>query len=287
MADPQTVNIPNLGGASGGDWVVNADGVLEPAVAAPVCLPQGILTTAESVALGATPVNDFAPGGGAILAERDVFVSISAALEGGLEITGMLAPVLTAATAVDKAPIVRLFNAGGGVIVLAHESGLSLAANRFNTLLIMGGGAAPVHVLPGNWADLRYDRGSSRWLVLRPTTREVGVSVQTTDATITEIYNSGPLGQGEVLKLRANIAVARAGGLVGRGGYERQAMFFRDGAAATAQQGAIQTGFTRESPAGLNVSFLINGDESVSVTVDGIAAETFNWRGRVTSDYAA
>lgn len=286
MADAQVVLVPNPVAVAGGDWQVNADGVLEPVVAAPICLPRGVLTTTVASLFGASPVNDFNPGGVGILAVRDVFVTTTVPIEGGLVFTGMVAPVLTGATAPDKSPRVRLFNRGGGPVVLAHQNPLSAAANRFDTTLVMGAGGGPVTILPGNWAELFYDRTASRWLVLGPIARGVGVSVQTTDATVTEIYNSGPLGAGQALKLIADMSVARAASLVGRGGFQREATLFRDAAAAIALEGAIQTGFTRDTPNGLDVTFVLNGDDSVSVTCQGIAAETYNWRGRVTSDYA-
>ncbi len=287
MADAQVVLVPNPVAVAGGDWQVNADGVLEPVVAAPICLPQGVLKQSLTVALPAD-VNDFDPGGAGSLAVETVFVSVAGAVgtrEGGRVITGLIAPVLTGATPADKSPRVRLFNLGPGPLVLPDGDAGSAAANRFDTSLIMGAGRGPVTVLPGNFVDLFYNRGVE-WLVLAPIARSVGVSVQTTDAVVTEIYNSGPLGAGQALKLVADISVARAASLVGRGGFQREATFFRDGAVAAALEGAIQTGFTRDTPNGLDVTFLINGDESVSVTCEGIAAETYNWRGRVTSDYA-
>lgn len=288
MADAQVVLVPNPVAVAGGDWQVNADGVLEPVVAAPICLPQGVLKQSLTAALP-TDVDDFDPSGTGSLAVETVFVSVTGlvgAREGGRVITGLFAPDLSGATPVDKSPRVRLFNLGPGPLVLPDNDAGSVAANRFDTSLIMGVGEGPVTVLPGNFVDLLYDRAASVWLVLAPIARSVGVSVQTSDATVTEIYNTGPLGAGQVLKLVADISVARAASLVGRGGFQREAMVFRDAAAAVALEGAIQTGFTRDTPNGLDVTFVLNGDESVSVTCEGIAAETYNWRGRVTSDYA-
>lgn len=284
MADAQVVIVPNPLEVASGDWVVNADGVLEPAVAAPICLPQGVLKTSVSVALAAS-VNDFDPGGAGSLAVETVFIATSAPIDGGLVITGLVAPVLTGATPADKAPRVRFFNGGGGPIVLPDGDVASVAANRFDTSLVMGGGRGPVTILPGELAELLYDRGGSRWLVLAPIARKVGVSLQTTDATVTEIYNSGPLGVGQVLKILAELSVARTGSLVGRGGFVRQATFFRDGAAATAREGQIQTSFTRDTPNQIETTFILSGN-AVSVVVEGRAGETYNWRGRVASDYA-
>lgn len=285
MADAQVVLVPNPVAVAGGDWQVNADGVLEPVVAAPICLPQGVLKQSVSVALAAD-VNDFDPGGAGSLGVETVFVSVTGLPAGGRVITGLVAPVLTGATPADKSPRVRFFNLGAGPLVLPALDGASLAANQFDTALVMGAARGPVTVLPGNTADLLYDRTASKWLILAPIIREVGVSVQTSDATVTEIYNTGPLGAGQVLKLVADISVARTASLVGRGGFQREATLFRDAAAAIALEGAIQTGFTRDTPNGLDVTFVLNGDDSVSVVVTGIAAETYNWRGRVTSDYA-
>ena len=285
MADAQVVIVPNPLEVASGDWVVNADGVLEPAVPAPICLPRGVLKTSLSVALAAS-VNDFDPGGAGSLAIETVFVATSAPIDGGLVITGLVAPVLTGvATPADKSPRVRFFNSGGGPIVLPDEDAGSAAPNRFDTSLVMGAARGPVTILPGELAELLYDRGGTRWLVLTPIARGVGVSLQTTDATVTEIYNSGPLGAGQVLKLLAEISAARTGSLVGRGGFVRQATFFRDGAAATAREGQIQTSFTRDTPNQIEVTFILSGN-AVSVVVEGRAAETYNWRGRVTSDYA-
>lgn len=284
MADAQVVLVPNPEAVAGGDWQVNADGVLEPVVAAPILLPEGVLKQSETVDLAAD-ANNLDPSGSGSLTIETVFVSVSGAADGGRVITGLIAPVLSAATAASASARVRLFNLGPGPLVLPDNDAGSDDPNRFNTSLVMGAGVGPVIVLPGNFADLLYDRAGDKWLVLAPIARDVGVSLQTTDAAVTEIYNTGDLGAGQVVKLSANIAAARAASATGRGGFEVEALFFRDGAAATALEGALQTSFTRRVPVGLKVSLTLSGN-AVSVTVQGIAAETYNWRGLVTAYYS-
>ena len=61
------------------------------------------------------------------------------------------------------------------------------------------------------------------------------------------------LGPGQVLKIRVDITAARAGSLVGRAGYEREALFFRDGAAAT----ALYTEFVEAGHGELDYSAII------------------------------
>jgi hypothetical protein len=104
--------------------------------------------------------------------------------------------------------------------------------------------------------------------------------VQTTSATATTIATI-PLADDTVYLVRAEIIGRRTdGGGEARGIYVLEGAFFRAAAGSATQQGNTQQQFKTESNNALDANFTVSGN-NLLVQVQGIAAQTFDWKAQV------
>jgi hypothetical protein len=102
-------------------------------------------------------------------------------------------------------------------------------------------------------------------------------NLQTTDATLTTIATI-PLADDTVALLEAFV-VGRQTNAAARAGYIRRALFYREAAGGVAQQGTINTEFTRESATLWNATFAPSGN-NILIQVQGTAGDNVNWECR-------
>lgn len=105
----------------------------------------------------------------------------------------------------------------------------------------------------------------------------------TSEASAVVVFQSGPLAFDSAMTLRFELTAARTdGGGSAFASFERRGTFSRAvSPGATVQSGATETGYTEPGATDLVADFTINGDQSVSATITGVAGHTYDWSARV------
>lgn len=155
---------------------------------------------------------------------------------------------------------------------------------NYNTLSAVG--AKPVAIYSDNFTTEVANFDKDGFLTVGVATnygngkKEVLKTVQTTDATVTEIWTSPAVADNETYMVEVTVVGMESDGS-DRNLYHIQGLFYRDGGNVT-QQGSTISLATIESDADWDCDFTVDTvNQDINVVVTGEAATTINWKANV------
>lgn len=166
--------------------------------------------------------------------------------------------------------ISTIFQLGLSGPKLKNNGGVIEHRNNADTLFVIARAAAPVgddDLVTKSYGDTNY--------------AGVGfteVSVATGDAVWTTIATI-PVGTDRSVVVFAYLLAKEQSGGSGHGFWHAEALFYRTGVGALAQEGVTNTITYRRTPSGLIGQFSVSGND-ILIQVRGIAATSYNWRAK-------